>query len=334
MIMLAGVEGSGKTWAAAEATGMPIIGRSFFIEVGESMADEYGAVPGAQFEIIEHDGTYRQILGAAQWAASIKPNEGMANMLIVDSISKVWELLSDMAQFRANERARKKGRRVDGEAQITMDLWNEAKGALESLLSAFRSFPGPVILTARLDNVAEVEGGRPTGSTLWKIRGEKNIPYAAQAVVQARRPREWTLTKVASTKLQLQPGGEMRLQDFTVAGLFEQMGVGVQMRPSTHVDLNASGLPPLPSDPIGEMERLEQARDIERLKQLWWAAKEHGREDLMQRVQEAGTRAKQLVKREDRSPGDPSQINVEGVSSLGAEINKMRHRHSSTFSSV
>ena len=76
MIMLAGVEGSGKTWAAAEATGMPIIGRSFFIEVGESMADEYGAVPGAQFEIIEHDGTFRQILGAAQWAASIKPNEG------------------------------------------------------------------------------------------------------------------------------------------------------------------------------------------------------------------------------------------------------------------
>lgn len=245
IIVLAGVEGGGKTWAAAEATGAELIDRAFFLEVGERMGDEYGTVPGADYEIIEHDGTWGQVLGAAQWAARQTPADGRANMLIIDSITEVWALLSDVAQNMANDRARRKNRGGGGDAQITMDLWNAAKDALGDLLDACRAFPGPVILTARLDNVAVVEGGKPTGEHVWKIRAEKNLPYAATVIVQARAPRDWMITKIASTRVQLPAGGEQRVgPGFTVADLLARMGVTAETAaPSSYVRPSPDGTP-------------------------------------------------------------------------------------------
>ena len=68
LMLLAGIEGAGKTWAAVESTSMSAVDKAFFIEVGESQADAYGAVPGADFLIVEHDGTVGQIRGAIHWA--------------------------------------------------------------------------------------------------------------------------------------------------------------------------------------------------------------------------------------------------------------------------
>lgn len=244
IVILAGVEGSGKTWSAVEASGMDLIDRAFFLEVGERMADEYGAVPGADFEIVEHDGTWGNILGAVRWAASQTPADGKAHLLIIDSVTEVWTLLSDIAQHVANTRARNKGRGSGGDAQITMDLWNQAKDALADFLAACRAFPGPVILTARLDNVTVVEGGKPTGEHVWKIRGEKNLPYQATVILQARSPRDWLLTKIASTKMQLPPNGEEKIGPaFTIEGLFERMGVTAGAAASTYVRPSPDGTP-------------------------------------------------------------------------------------------
>ncbi|MCJ7859238.1 AAA family ATPase [Corynebacterium kalidii] len=244
IIILAGVEGGGKTWSAVEATSMDLIDRSFFLEVGERMGDEYAAVPGSDYEIVEHDGTWRQILASVHAAAAVAPAEGKANLMIVDSVTEVWTLLSDMAQHQANMRAQQKGRGGGGDAQITMDLWNAAKDALGDFLGALRSFPGPVILTARLDNVSVVEGGKPTGDTTWKIRAEKNLPYQATVIMQARQPRDWLMTKIASTKLQLPPGGEKKIgPSFTVEALLEQMGVTAATSASTYVRPSPDGTP-------------------------------------------------------------------------------------------
>lgn len=244
IIILAGVEGGGKTWSAVEATSMDLIDRSFFLEVGERMGDEYAAVPGSDYEIVEHDGTWRQILASVGAAADVAPVEGKANLLIVDSVTEVWTLLSDMAQHEANQRAQRKGRGGNGDAQITMDLWNAAKDALGDFLGALRSFPGPVILTARLDHVSVVEGGKPTGDSTWKIRAEKNLPYQATVIMQARQPRDWLMTKIASTKLQLPPGGEKKIgPSFTVASLLEQMGVTAGTSASTYVRPSPDGTP-------------------------------------------------------------------------------------------
>lgn len=236
-IVLAGVEGGGKTWAAAEATGMEQVDRAFFIELGEGMADEYGNVPGADFEIIEHDGTVGMIREAIAWAAQQPAADGKHNMLVFDSLSELWALLSDNAQQEANRRQKRKGRNVpeDG-AQVTMDLWNRATEVWEGIMAQLQRFPGPVIGTARLEVVTIMdEKGQPTKHKDWKIQAQKRLPYRAQVIVQARAPRQWTMTKIATTvpELQLEPGREVTFDDFSVAKLLTKMGVGADTAAST-----------------------------------------------------------------------------------------------------
>lgn len=236
-ILLAGVEGGGKTWAAVEATGMESVDKAFFIELGEGMADEYGQVPGADFEIIEHDGTVGMIREAIAWACEQPAADGKHNMLLFDSLSELWALLSDNAQAEANRRAARKGRKVpDDGAQITMDLWNRATDVWEGIIAQLRRFPGPVIGTARLEQVTLMDGsGQPTKEKDWKIQAQKRLPYRVQVIVQARQPRTWTMTKIATTvpALQLQPGQERTFNDFSVVKLLETMGVGANTAPAT-----------------------------------------------------------------------------------------------------
>ena len=291
IILLAGVEGGGKSWAAAEASGLPLFDRAFYLEIGERMADEYGAVPGARFEIIEHNGTYLDLLSSAQLASRLQPEEGKANLLIVDSISEMWQLLQDEAQWVANQRA--KGRKdPNGDRQITMDLWNFAKSRYDDFMQVLRIFPGPVIITARLDNVSMVDGGRPTGEKIWKPRAEKNTPYYAQVVAQARRPREWTITKVASTKMQLAPSGEMSFPDFSVGALLEAMGIDATTESTQFVRTSSQGVPALPADPEAIIDQYERMNDRDALVDLWRLFRAHDRDDLMELAGEAGKRVR------------------------------------------
>jgi len=239
-ILLTGVEGAGKTWAAVETTAMEQIDRAFFIELGEGMADEYGAVPGADFEVIEHDGTVGQIREAIAWAAEQPAAEGKHNLLIFDSLSELWSLLSDNAQAEANRRAKRKGRRIpDDGAQITMDLWNRATDVWEGVIAQLQRFPGPAIGTARLEMVTVMDDkGQPTSNREWKIQAQKRLPYRAQVIVQARAPRRWTMTKIATTvpELQLEPGAEMTFDDFSVPKLLTAMGVTADTANTTFVE--------------------------------------------------------------------------------------------------
>lgn len=328
IILLAGGEGSGKTWAAAEASGIEYIDRAFFLEAGEASADEYGAIPGANYEVIEHDGSFQAMLQAVKAAGEIPAAEGKANMLIIDSISEIWELLTDMAQHQANGRRGRAG--ANGEKQITMDLWNSAKGAMSKFIVALRRFPGVVIITSRLDYVAEVEGGKPTGVHVWKIRAEKNLPYQVQVVLQARKPRTWTLTKIMSTRFQLDPGGEMLLPDFSVEKLLDAMGVTPDAAASSYVEPDREhllapedgapqqqqqqqrpqrrqqqapqqrpamqDLPPLPADPQAAITQLEQNRNVGKLQELWKISNAHGRMDIRQAAEDAGKRVAAAVK--------------------------------------
>lgn len=236
LILLAGGEGSGKTWAAVESTAMPTVDRAFFLEIGEGMADEYGAVPGSRFEIIEHDGTIPRIRQVIHEASQIQAQDGKHNLLIVDSMSELWSLLSDNAQREANARAKRKGRNVGDGAKIDMDLWNRATDVWEGIVRQLHSFPGPVILTARMEVVTLMDAeGRPTKAKDFKIQTQKRLPYRVTAVLEARQHRVWTMTKIATTvpSLQLVPGKEVTFDDFSVAKLLDTMGVTSGMGEST-----------------------------------------------------------------------------------------------------
>jgi hypothetical protein len=44
-----------NTWSCAALTASPKVGRCFWIDLAEGAADEYGAIPGADYEVVEHD---------------------------------------------------------------------------------------------------------------------------------------------------------------------------------------------------------------------------------------------------------------------------------------
>ena len=248
IILLAGCEGGGKSWAAAEATGSPRFGASLWLEIGEQTADEYGAVPGADFDILEHDGSFGEILAQLRAAVAEPQVEGKPNLLVVDSMTELWDLLSDEQQTIAN---RRRNKNANGDATITMDQWNAAKKRWGYVVTELRHFPGPVVITARLEQVAVVgANGQPTGASTWKIRAEKNLPYEVQVVMQAREPRQWVMTGISNTRLQLPDEGFLRWPKFTIEDLLSKMGLE-DAQPSTYVKTDSSRA-------VGEADRARE----------------------------------------------------------------------------
>lgn len=223
ILLIAGTEKAGKSYACAEASNSDLIGETYWITVGEDQPDELGQI--ADFNIVEHDGTYRSILGAIEYASAQERGE-RPNLIVLDSGGRVWNLLSDQAQETANERARRKNKAVgpDG-APITMDLWNTAKQRWNHILDALRNHDGPVIITARLDQVAVMDGDKPTGEKQWKVQAEKNLPFEVGAIVHLRTYGEAYLTGVRSLRFRPKPNEYTRLDDFTVDDLWRKLGL-------------------------------------------------------------------------------------------------------------
>ena len=298
VILLAGVAGAGKTWAAVEATAAPEVHRAFFIEIGEGVADAYGAVPGADFEIIEHDGSIGQIRDAIRWAAEQPAEPEKYNMLILDSLTEVWDLLKDNAAAEMMQRIKRKQRRLNGgEPKPDMDLWNKAGEVSDGLMRQLLDFPGPVICTARLDEVTEInDSGRPSGAKDWKIQVNKKVPFRVSAVVQARSPRTWHLEKIVSTNpnLQIQPGELKPLPDFTVAKLMEAMQVKPNAPGSTMVE-------PKIDSALSEKSQPQQQQQAQRPAQQQTQQQPAQRQQSPeQRKQDIAEFAKQLMQREQQ----------------------------------
>ncbi|WP_336026790.1 hypothetical protein [Geodermatophilus sp. FMUSA9-8] len=65
-VLLEGEEKAGKSWALAQLSTSDRIGPLYWIDLNEGAGDEYGAIPGARYELVEHDGSYAQVLAAVQ----------------------------------------------------------------------------------------------------------------------------------------------------------------------------------------------------------------------------------------------------------------------------
>jgi len=280
IVLLAGAEKAGKSWAAAEATGHEMIRDAYWLGIGEDDPDEYAQVPGADFQIVEHDGTYAALLASLRDIVALEADPDRPDLLIVDSMGRLWAQLSDMAQAEANERAAAKARKYhrsepEDDVQITMDLWNRAKGRWGEVLDLLRAFPGPVIVTARLSVVTVMDAqGQPTKEKTDKVEAEKNLPYEVAAVVKMRARGEVELSGVRSVKLQLER--PTRLNEFSVAKLWESMGVGEGMGERHH-----AGHPATP--PAGEVDPAVQWLDavmaedtVDGLRALWRDAQKTG----------------------------------------------------------
>lgn len=249
IMLIAGVEKSGKSYAAAEASASDLVKRTLWISIGEDEPDELGALEGARFEIVEHDGTYRSILKALSEAAALPDGP---HLIVVDSMTRLWDLLCDEAQATANRRAKAKAEKYnraapEGDVQITMDLWNTAKQRWQRCIDALRDHTGPSVLTARLDETTIVDPqGNPTKDKQLKVKAEKSLPFDVGVIVQLPKFGEAYLTGVRSLRFKPSPTERTELREFTVDSLWRSLGMEDATSPRRHA--SASGDESLTAD--------------------------------------------------------------------------------------
>ncbi|MEU4777497.1 hypothetical protein [Micromonospora sp. NPDC023633] len=214
LILVEGGEKAGKSWMIAELSASPRVGPTYWIDLGEGAGDEYGAIPGARYEIVEHDGTFGDILGQVEAAKAEAARVAAAKLppvvLGIDSGTLEWDLLKGIADAKARARLAKRGKQIapDAEPQISMDLWNEINAKHRRLMTHLMTFPGIVVITARGKEVAALDnGGRPVeGSKEYKVEGQKNLAFDATVWVRVSRDHPPMVVGARSVHAGIRPG--------------------------------------------------------------------------------------------------------------------------------
>lgn len=240
--LLAGAEKAGKSYACALASSSNLIGRTFWIGVGEDDPDEYGAIDGARFEIVVHDGSYRGILDALKCAAMEPAEDGKPNLIILDSATRLWEMLSEEAQVAANRR-KKAG--VDAETPISMDLWNRATDRWVKVMDVLRGHSGPSLITARLDVVTVLDpSGKPTKEKTSKIKSQKSLPFDVGVVVEMPARGETYITGARSLRVDVRLDERKPYPNFTVHELWTLLGLAEEeaTTPRQHASVDATAI--------------------------------------------------------------------------------------------
>lgn len=289
--LVAGAEKAGKSWSAAEASASDLIGRTLWFSIGEDDPDEYALIPGANFEIVEHEGTYRSILDTILAATSLPAGE-KPTLLVMDSMTCLWDLIVADLQVIANRRAIAKAKKYnkpipDDDASLSMDLWNLAKQRWDHVIDALRAHKGPVIVTARLKQVTVMDAkGQPTAEKTWKIEANKSLPFDVGAIVELPERGKAFLSGVRSVRLQL--AERTPLKTFTVDALWRKLGMAEQVGERAHSHTRVDDDTPAQAAPVTEqrptvvpdvrdwMGEVAAATDVESLRRLYAEAKAAG----------------------------------------------------------
>lgn len=216
-VLLEGEEKAGKTWAAVQLTASDKVGDAYFLDLGEGTADEYGAIPGASFVVLEHDGTYasvlEQVLAVREVAKAAKAEGRKPVVLIVDSLTDVWDGLKDWVGERAKGSKVNRDRlRADPAAELVQprNLWNDAGNRYRRLMTVLLTFPGIVVGTAKGKQISDTDPatGQPykDGRKSYRVEGEKNLAYQATMWVRMTRNDKPLVVGARSVHAGLKPG--------------------------------------------------------------------------------------------------------------------------------
>lgn len=214
IVLVEGGEKAGKSWSAAELSASPRVGQTYWIDLGEGAADEYGAIPGARYEVIDHDGSWPDIVGQIAEVRQVAADEAAAGrppvVLVIDSMTAEWDLLKDVADRKARARLARRGKSVpEGEdVRISMDLWNEVGARHKRLMTMLMTFPGIVVLTARGRDIAAMDdSGRPIeGRKEYKVEGHKSLAFDCSAWVRLSRDSAPMVVGLRSVHSGVRPG--------------------------------------------------------------------------------------------------------------------------------
>lgn len=215
LVLVEGPEKSGKSWMCAEFTADQRIGQSYWIDLGEGSADEYAAIDGADYLVVDHNGTWPDIIGQV---TAIHTEAGRAHaagenptVLIVDSMSAEWDMLKDWVGSRARESNYAKrllAKDPDAEIKPAMNYWNDANDRHGKLMRLLMTFPGIVVVTARGKEVAKLDSaGKPMPNEReYKVEGHKSLAFDASAWVRLSRDAAPLVVGARSVNHGVQPG--------------------------------------------------------------------------------------------------------------------------------
>ncbi|MFJ7422716.1 AAA family ATPase [Streptomyces uncialis] len=254
LILIEGEESSGKTYSAASFSASDKIGQMYWIDLAEGSADEYAAIPGANYLLIEHDGTYRDILEqieavyeeAARAAAVGEPPV----VLAVDSVSALWRMLTNWTQERAR-RTKKNAALLaedpDTAIDITMNLWNDAVERWQRVMHLLQTLPGIAVVLARGKEVSAVDdNGNPIRNRKeWKVSGHKDLGFDVSVWVRMKRDEDPQIIKARSLRMRIERRKPLRVPDFTIEDLvFDRLGCSSQSQPRVMPALSGDRVQP------------------------------------------------------------------------------------------
>ncbi|AIW02454.1 AAA family ATPase [Mycobacterium phage MinionDave] len=228
LILVEGGEKAGKSWAAAVLSSSEKVGRTLWIDWSEGAADEYGAIPGARYEVIEHDGTWTSIMEqvrAARDEAQRAIDAGEKPVvLVIDSMTAEWDDLKEWVDNKARRREanlKKLERDPEAEIVISTDLWNLATARHKELMRVLMRFPGIVVMIARGADQVAMENGKPTSQRTWKVEGQKNLAFDASVWVRLNRGEHPQIIGARSVHAGIIPGEDKprRVPDLTLEQL-------------------------------------------------------------------------------------------------------------------
>lgn len=230
LILLEGAEKSGKSWAAATLSASSKVGRTFWIDLGEGAADEYGAIPGTRYEVVIHDGTwealYANVCEIRDLAHAAADNGEPPVVLVIDTMTQEWELLKDWAAQRARESKKARetlARDPNAEIDIPRNVWNDANDRHRRLMAKLMTFRGIVVMTARGKEVSATgPNGQPLpGKTGYSVEGQKGLGSDASVWVRLSRDGAPLIIGARSVHHGIRPGVDKpaRVEDFTLESL-------------------------------------------------------------------------------------------------------------------
>lgn len=288
LILLAGEAKTGKTWSAAEFTGDERVGRCFWLDLGEGCADEYGAVPNADYEIVDHDGTWVDIIGQVEAVRDVAREElakgNKPVVLAIDSMTAEWAMLSLWTDQRARKSAKNQkalAANPDDEVDITSNYWNDANSRHNRLMNILKTFPGIVIMTAlETEKTQFGANGIPLKGAPKVARpdAQKRLPADATVWVRLSLDNEPTIVGMRSVKHSIIPGKDRPKpwRDFSLSKLvFEYLEIGQGAQARVIPELNPSALSPEEDPQYDDKLKAAKTRLAESAKKMGWDADEY-----------------------------------------------------------
>ncbi|MHA7956356.1 DEAD/DEAH box helicase family protein [Streptomyces sp. L500] len=265
---------------AAAFTGSSRVGTAYWLELGEDTADEYGAVDGADYAIIQHNGTFRDILEQLEAVHAEAKRTAAAGekpvVLIIDSVSQLWRMLVHWTHQRARRsNAGQHKLRFDPDAELrpAMNLWDDTTERWERVMHLVRTMPAIVILIARNKEIPTInEAGKPVdGTKTWQVEGHKSLIFDATLWVRTLRGDDH-LYVVSARSLTFQVPREGKPKDLKGVTLDTLIFDLMQFEP--HNDLPQT--PPLAGDLaqswIRKVEEIANRDGLDGLTAVWQEA--------------------------------------------------------------